>query len=52
MNHLENLKMMMTGEKALPPIAQLLGLDLIDLEEGRAVMDMEASEKFHNSMGT
>lgn len=52
LKRLEELKKMMTGEVPGPPIAQLLGIEIIELEKGMAVLEMEASEKLHNPMGT
>src|SRR3954453_21541953 len=52
MNHLENLKKMMTGEIPESPAAQVLGFKIVDVEEGRVVVEMEASERLHNPMGT
>lgn len=52
MNHLENLKKMMTGERPAAPIAQLLGIEIAEVEKGMVVLEMEASEKLHNPMGT
>ncbi|MFB5284046.1 PaaI family thioesterase [Peribacillus sp. Hz7] len=52
MNHLEDLKKMMTGERPAAPIAQLLGIEIIELEKGMVVLEMEVSEKLHNPMGT
>ncbi|MCM3654875.1 PaaI family thioesterase [Metabacillus litoralis] len=52
MKRLEELKKMMTGEVPGPPIAQLLGIEIIELEKGMVVLEMEASEKLHNPMGT
>lgn len=52
MNHLEALKKMAVGEKPRPPIAELLDFRIIDVEEGRVVMEMDATERLHNPMGT
>ncbi|ASN06385.1 PaaI family thioesterase [Virgibacillus necropolis] len=52
MKHLEQLNKMLTGDIPGPPIAQLLGIEIIEVEKGRAVLEMEASEKLHNPMGT
>ncbi|MBM7601509.1 uncharacterized protein (TIGR00369 family) [Virgibacillus halotolerans] len=52
MNHLENVKKMMTGEIADPPVAQVLGFKVVGAEEGRVVVELEASERLHNPMGT
>jgi uncharacterized protein (TIGR00369 family) len=40
------------GETLGPPVAQLIGFTLTDVEHGRAVIELEASERHHNPMGT
>lgn len=40
------------GESAGPPVASLVGFTMIHVEPGRAVMELEASERHHNPMGT
>ncbi|WKA52672.1 PaaI family thioesterase [Planococcus liqunii] len=52
MSHLERLKKMMTGELPGAPIAQVLGFEVVEVEEGRVVIELEASERLHNPMGT
>ncbi|SDP24925.1 uncharacterized domain 1-containing protein [Paenibacillus sp. yr247] len=52
MNRYEQMKKILSGELPQPPIGQLLGFQLVELEEGRAVFEMEASERYHNPMGT
>jgi uncharacterized protein (TIGR00369 family) len=52
MNRLEELRKMMTGENPAAPIAQLLGIEIIELDKGMVVLEMEATEKLHNPMGT
>ncbi len=36
----------------MPPIAQLVGFVLKHIESGRAVFELEVSERHHNPMGT
>ncbi|OIK13718.1 DUF4442 domain-containing protein [Bacillus sp. MUM 116] len=43
---------MITGEIPGPPVAQVLGFNVIEAEEGRVVIEMEASDRLHNPMGT
>lgn len=43
---------MMTDKKRAAPIAQLLGIKLLKVEEGDVVLEMEATNKLHNPMGT
>jgi uncharacterized protein (TIGR00369 family) len=52
MNHLEFLRKMAEGELPGPPVSQVLGFNIIEVEEGRVVMEMDASERLHNPMGT
>ena len=40
------------GKAPSPPIGRLLGFVLTVIEPGRAVFEMEAAERHHNSMGT
>lgn len=40
------------GDAPLPPVAKLLGLRLVDVQAGRATMEMEADERHANPMGT
>jgi len=52
MNHLDSLEKMLRGEVPPPPVAQLLGFKMVELEKGMAVFEMEASERMYNPMGT
>jgi len=52
MNHLEGLKKMAIGEIPGPPIAQVLGFQVTEVEEGRVLIEMDATERLHNPMGT
>ena len=52
MNHLEGLKKMATGEIPGSPAAQLLGFHVVDVEEGKVVIELDATERLHNPMGT
>jgi uncharacterized protein (TIGR00369 family) len=52
MTHLERLKKMMAGEIPGAPVAEVLGFKITEVEEGRVVIEMEASERLHNPMGT
>ncbi|RLL47062.1 PaaI family thioesterase [Oceanobacillus piezotolerans] len=52
MSKLESLKKMMSGENPGPPVAQVLGFKVVEVEEGRVVLELEASERLHNPMGT
>ncbi len=52
MNHLDSLQKMLRGEVPAPPVAQLLGFNLVELDKGMAVFEMETSERLYNPMGT
>lgn len=52
MSHLERLQKMMMGELPGAPVAQVLGFEIVEAEEGRVVIELEASERLHNPMGT
>jgi uncharacterized protein (TIGR00369 family) len=49
---LDRLKQLVRGEIAPPPIAQLIGFDLISAKPGEAVIEFEATEAHANPMGT
>ena len=40
------------GDAPPPPIAQLIGFDLISVEPGEAVIEFQATEAHANPMGT
>jgi uncharacterized protein (TIGR00369 family) len=50
--HLQDLEKILRGEAPPPPIAQLLGLRLTRVEPGRVVIELEASARHANPMGT
>jgi uncharacterized protein (TIGR00369 family) len=52
MNKLEGLKKMVTGEIPGPPVSEVLGFKVIEAEEGRVVIELEATDRLHNPMGT
>lgn len=49
---LEVVRRMLTGELPHPPIADVLGLRLVEAEEGRAVFEGEPGEQHYNIVGT
>jgi uncharacterized protein (TIGR00369 family) len=49
---LENARKMITGEAPSPPIARLIGFQLVEVEPGRARFSLDADERHHNPMGT
>lgn len=52
MNRNEQMKKIISGEVSPPPIAELLGFQMVEVEEGMAVFEMEANERYYNPMGT
>ncbi|WNG16517.1 PaaI family thioesterase [Cystobacter fuscus] len=50
--HLQDMEKMLRGETPPPPIAQLLGLQLTSVEPSRVVMELDASARHANPMGT
>lgn len=50
--HLQDLEKILRGDAPPPPIAKLLGLELASVEPGRVVVEMVASERQANPMGT
>lgn len=44
--------MVLRGEMPPPPVARLVGFEIVTVERGRAVVDFEAGEHHHNPMGT
>lgn len=49
---LEMLQAVADGEAPRPPVAELVGFRLLEVDEGEAVMELEADEEHHNPMGT
>lgn len=43
---------MITGERPDPPVAEVLGFKVVEAEEGRVVIELDATERLHNPMGT
>ena len=49
---LEVAQKMLRGEQQPPPVGRLIGFVLKAIEPGRAVFELRAGERHHNSMGT
>src|SRR4051812_6167416 len=49
---LDLMRALAAGELPPPPVARLLGFDLVEAEEGRAVFVMDRSEEHLNPLGT
>jgi uncharacterized protein (TIGR00369 family) len=50
--HLEQLKRLTRGEGTPPPIAQLLGFAIVEIELGHSVFELQAGPQHANPMGT
>ena len=51
MSGLERLRTMIAGDLPRPPIAVLLGMRLVEVDEGRAVFEVEPGEQHYNPIG-
>lgn len=49
---LDRIEEMLRGELPPPPIARLIGFDLVSAKAGEAVVELQASEAHANPMGT
>jgi uncharacterized protein (TIGR00369 family) len=52
MNHLEVLKKIVAGELPGAPVAEVLGFNVTEVGVGRVVVEIDATERLHNPMGT
>ncbi|MGH9713361.1 MAG: PaaI family thioesterase [Candidatus Acidiferrales bacterium] len=50
--HLEDLEKLARGDAPPPPIARLIGFQVISVRHGEAVVELEASDTHANPMGT
>jgi uncharacterized protein (TIGR00369 family) len=50
--HLDQLRALLRGEAEPPPIAKLIGFELVSVELGRAVFELQAGPQHANPMGT
>ncbi len=49
---LEMGRQMVRGERELFPVARLVGLEMREIEPGRAVFELSVDERHHNPLGT
>jgi len=49
---LERTKAIIRGEAPPPPVARLIGFDLVSVEPGKSVIEFQAREAHQNPMGT
>jgi uncharacterized protein (TIGR00369 family) len=52
MSGIAYLKALQSGELPPPPFAVLIGMDLVEVSEGRAAFTAEPAEYHHNPLGT
>lgn len=52
MTGLEAMTAMVAGDAPAPPIAELVGFDLIDVGEGHASFGFDPAERHYNPLGT
>jgi uncharacterized protein (TIGR00369 family) len=52
MTGLEAMRAITAGAAPAPPIAELLGFDLVEVGEGRAVFELDPAERHYNPLGT
>lgn len=48
---LEYMQRLMRGEAPPSPMGELMGFRLVEVSEGRAVLELELSERFYNGIG-
>jgi uncharacterized protein (TIGR00369 family) len=49
---LELLRHMLSGDYSIPPVAELVGFRLTEVDQGRAVFTMDVGEHLYNPIGT
>jgi hypothetical protein len=49
---LEHTKAIIRGEAPPPPVAKLIGFDVVSVEPGEAIVEFQATEVHRNPMGT
>ena len=52
MTGLEAMHAIVAGELPGPPIAELVGFDLVEVGEGRASFELDPAERHYNPLGT
>jgi uncharacterized protein (TIGR00369 family) len=50
--HLDVMRAMVDGRQGAPPVARLIGFQLVEIDRDRAVFRMQAEERHTNPMGT
>ena len=49
---LELAQAMISGDTPQPPVGRLIGFDLVSIEPGSAIIELQATESHRNPMGT
>lgn len=52
MKYLHMLEKVAAGEIPGSPVSQVLGFEVVEVERGRVVIELDATERLHNPMGT
>jgi uncharacterized protein (TIGR00369 family) len=52
MTGLEAMHAIVAGDAPAPPIAELVGFDLVEVGEGRASFELDPAERHYNPLGT
>jgi uncharacterized protein (TIGR00369 family) len=52
MTGLEAMRAITAGDAPPPPVAELVGFDLVEVGEGRAVFELDPAERHYNPLGT
>ena len=50
--HLDVMRAMVDGQQGAPPVARLIGFQIVEIDRDRAVFRMQAEERHTNPMGT
>ena len=50
--HIDRIRAMIRGEVEAPPVAKLIGFEVVSIEVGRSVFELEAGPQHANPMGT
>ena len=50
--HLEDIARLVRREAPAPPVAELIGFDVVEIAVGRAVTSLRVERRHHNPMGT
>ncbi len=51
MSGLEYMQKLMRGELPVSPMGELIGFRIVEISEGRAVLELDSLERFYNGLG-